>query len=65
MDKIKRAHSQHFVITENWFDGDVMVVNTKKIHYRYFGKDCKNNDFVFNEIKLSNSCGEKLLAAVL
>lgn len=38
VDKIKRAHSQHFVITENWFDGDVMVVNTKKNPLQVFRK---------------------------
>ena len=41
-----------------------MVLNAKKCHYICFGIDNENDDFIFNGIKLPNSCEEKRLDVI-
>ena len=38
-----------------------MVLNAKKYHYTCFGIGGENDDFIFDRIKLTNSCEEKIL----
>ena len=37
----------------------------KKCHYVYFGNGGQNDDFIFNGIKLSNNCEEKILGVII
>ena len=41
-----------------------MVLNAKKCHYMCFGIGSENDDFVFDGIKLPNSCEEKILGVI-
>ena len=49
--------SNGFRIIENWFHQNLMVLNAKKCHYMRFGISSENDDFIFDRIKLPNSCG--------
>ena len=42
-----------------------MVLNPKKYHYMCFGIGSENGDFVFDAIKLPNSCEEKVLGVII
>ena len=42
-----------------------MVLNAKKCHYMCFGIGSENDDFIFDGIKLPNSCEEKILGVVI
>ena len=42
-----------------------MVLNAKKCHYMCFGIGSENDDFVFDGIKLPNSCEEKILGVII
>ena len=42
-----------------------MVLNAKKCHYMCFGIDSENDDFIFDGIKLPNSCEEKILGVII
>ena len=37
----------------------------KKCHYVYFGNGGQNDDFIFNGIKLSSNCEEKILGVII
>ena len=42
-----------------------MVLNAKKCHYMCFGIEIENDDFIFDGIKLPNSCEEKILGVII
>ena len=42
-----------------------MVLNAKKCHYMCFGIVSENDDFIFDEINLPNSCEEKILRVII
>ena len=52
---VKKALSNDFRITGNWFHENLIVLNAKKYHYMYFGISSENDDFIFDGIKLPNS----------
>ena len=42
-----------------------MVSNAKKYYYMYLESDSQIDDFIFNGIKLPNSCEEKILGVII
>ena len=64
-EDFKKALDNHFRIIENWFHENLMVLNAKKCHYMYFGIGSENDDFIFDGIKLLNSCEEKILGVII
>ena len=42
-----------------------MVLNAKKCHQMCFGTSSENDDFIHDEIKLTNSCEEKMLGVII
>ena len=42
-----------------------MVLNAKKCHYICFGIGSENNAFIFDGIKLPNSCDQKILGVII
>ena len=56
-ESVTKALSNGFRIIENWFHQNLMVLNAKKCHYMCFGISTENDDFIFDRIKLPNSCG--------
>ena len=42
-----------------------MVLNAKKCHYMCFEIGSYNDDFIFDGIKLPNSCKEKILGIII
>ena len=57
-DEVKKALSNDFRMIENWFHENVMVLNAKKkkrYYYVHFGNR-RQDVFIFNGIKLPNSC---------
>ena len=64
MESVQKALSNDFRITENWFHENLMVLNAKKSHHMCFGISSDNDDFIFDGIKLPNSCEEKILGAI-
>ena len=42
-----------------------MVLNANKCHYICFEIGSKNGDFIFDGIKLPNSCDEKILGIII
>lgn len=38
-----------------------MVVSVKQCQYIHFGNSSQNDDFMFNGIKIPNSCEQKIL----
>ena len=65
IESVKKALSNDFRIIENWFHGNLMVLNAKKCHYLCFGIGNENDDFIFDRIKLPNSCEEKILGVII
>ena len=63
-ESIKRALSNDFQSIENWYHENLMVLNAKKCHYMCVGIDSENN-FIFDGIKLPNSCEEKILRVII
>ena len=61
---VKKALSSDFRIIQNWFHENLMVLNVKKCHYMCFGIGSENVDFIFDGIKLRNSCEEKILGVI-
>ena len=64
MHEDKKALSNNFRIIENWFQKNVMVLDAKNYYYMYFGNGSQNDDFIFNGIKLPNSCKEKVIMSL-
>ena len=64
-ESVKKALSSDFRIIQNWFHENLMVLNAKKCHYMCFGIGSENDDFVFDGIKLPNSCEEKILGVII
>ena len=62
---IKKALTNNFRIIQNWFHENLMILNAKKCHYMCFGIGSENDDFIFNGIKLPNSCEEKILEVII
>ena len=65
IESVKKALSNDFRIIQNWFHENLMVLNAKKCHYMCFGIGSENDDFVFDGIKLPNSCEEKILGVII
>ena len=65
IERVKKALSNDFRIIQNWFRENVMVLNAKKCHYMRFGIGSENDDFIFDGIKLPNSCVEKILGVII
>ena len=65
IESVKKALSNDFRIIENWFYENLMVLNAKKCHYMCFGIRSENDDFIFDGIKLRNSCEEKILGVII
>ena len=65
IERVKKALSNDFRIIRNWFRENVMVLNAKKCHYMRFGIGSENDDFIFDGIKLPNSCVEKILGVII
>ena len=42
-----------------------MVLNAKKCHYICLGIGSENGDFIFDRLKLPNSCEEKMLGVII
>ena len=61
IESVKKALSNDFIIIQNWFHENLMVLNAKKCHYMCFGTSSENDDFILDGIKLPNSCEEKIL----
>ena len=65
IESVKKALSNDFRIIQNWFHENLMVLNAKKCHYMCFGIVSENDDFIFDGIKLPNSCEEKILGVII
>ena len=65
IESVKKALSCDFRIIQSCFHENVMVLNAKKCHYMCFGIGSENDDFVFDGIKLPNSCEEKILGVII
>ena len=65
IESIKKALSNKVRIIENWFHENLMVLNGKKCHYICFEISSENDDFIFDGIKLPNSCDEKILGVII
>ena len=61
----KKPLSNDFRIIQNWFHENVMVLTAKKCHCMCFGTSNENDDFIFDGIKLPNSCEEKILGVII
>ena len=42
-----------------------MVLNAKKYHHMCFGTSSEDDDFILDEIKLTNSSEEKVLGVII
>ena len=62
---VKKALSNDFIITENWFHENIMVANARKFHYMCFGIASEHDDFIFDGIKLPNRCGGEILGVII
>ena len=62
--KWKRAFND-FRIIQNWFHKNLIVLNAKKCHYMRFGIGSENDNFIFDWIKLTKSCEEKILDVII
>ena len=62
---VKKALSNDFIIIQNWFHENLMVLNAKKCHHMCFRTISENDDFIHDEIKLTNSCEEKILGVII
>ena len=65
IESVKKALSNNFRIIKNWFHENLMVVNAKKCHSMCFGIGRENYGFIFDGIKLPNSCEKKILGAII
>ena len=65
IESVKKALSRVFRIIENWFHENLTVINRKKCHYMCFRIGSENDDFIFDGIKLPNSCVEKILGVII
>ena len=65
IESVKKALSNDFRIIQNWFQENLMVLNTNKCHCMCFGIGGENDDFIFGGIKLPNSCEEKILGVII
>ena len=65
IEGVKKALSNDFRIIQNWFHGNLMVLNAKKCHNMCFGTSSENDDFILDEIRLPNSCEEKILDVII
>ena len=65
IESVQKALSSNFKIIQNWFHKNLMVLNARKCHYMRFGIGSEIDDFVFNGIKLPNSCEEKILGVII
>ena len=57
--------SNNFRIIENWSHKNLMVLNAKKCYYMCFRISSENDDFIFDVIKLRNSCKEEILGLTI
>ena len=64
IESVKKALSKDFRVIQNWFHEN-LILNAKKYHYMCFGIGSENDDFIFNGIKLPNSCEEKILDVII
>ena len=64
IESVKKALSNDSRIIENWFHENLMALNAKKCHYTCFGVSSENDDFIFDGIKLPNSCEENILGVI-
>ena len=64
IESLKKALSNNFRVTKNWFHEKLMVLNAKKCHWMCLGIASENDDFIFDGKKLSNSCKEKILGVI-
>ena len=64
IETVKKSLSNNFRTIENWFHGNLMVLNMKKCHYTSFGIVSENDELIFDEIKLLNSCEGKILGVI-
>ena len=62
---VKKALSNDFIIIQNWFHENLMVLNAKKYHHMCFGTSSEDDDFILVEIKLTNSSEEKVLGVII
>ena len=65
IEGVMKALSNDFRIIRNWFHENLMVLNAKKCHYKFLGTSSANDDFIPDEIKLPNSCEEKILGVII
>ena len=61
----KKALSNNFKVTENWFHEKLMVLNAKKCHWICLGFVSENDDIIFEGRKLLDSCNEKILGVII
>lgn len=64
MNIIKKAPSNDYRITGEWFYKILMVLSAKKYHYMCFGNRSQNDDFIFNSTKLKNGFEENILIII-
>ena len=64
-ETVEKALSNDFRIIQIWFHENLIVLNAKKCHYMCFGIGSENDDFIFDGIKLTNSCEEKILGVII
>ena len=60
-EHVKKELSNNFRSIQNWFHKNLMVLNSKKYHYMWFGTGGESDDFIFYGIKLPNIFEEKIL----
>ena len=65
IERVKKALSNNFRLIENWFHESIMVLNAKKCHYMCFRIGSENNDFIFDGVKLPNSCEAQIMSSNL
>ena len=65
IESVNKALSNDFRIIENWFHENLMVLNAKECHYMCYGIGSENDNFIFDGIKLPNSCEEKILGVII
>ena len=65
IESVKKAISNDFRIIQNWFHKNLMVLNAKKCHYMCYEIGSENDEFIFDGIKLPNSCAEKILDVMI
>ena len=65
IENIKKALSSDFRIIQTWFHETLMAINAKECHYMCFEIGSENDGFIFDGIKLPNSCEEKILGVII